>query len=145
AATAMNAAAAPGRASAANGADAGHGANVGPYRIIREIGRGGLGYVLLGYKESDPTRRRVAIKLVKKGMDTVDILQRFEQEQKVLSALRHPNIARVYEAGQADDGRPYFVMEYIEGQAIDEYCDSEQLSTEERLRLFMKVCAAVQY
>lgn len=118
---------------------------IGPYRVVRRLGEGGLGYVLLAFREDDKFRMRVAIKLVKKGMDTEEIIRRFEQERQVLSALNHPNIAKVFDAGTTADGRPYFVMEHIEGLPIDDFCDKQGLSTADRLKLFLKVCAAVHY
>jgi tetratricopeptide (TPR) repeat protein len=104
-----------------------------------------MGVVLLALRDGDEFRKRVAIKLIKRGMDTEEVLARFRGEQRLLGALNHPNIARVYDAGQTEDGRPYFVMEYVDGMPLDEYCDRNQLRTEERLRLFMKVCAAVHH
>ncbi len=118
---------------------------IGRYRILHEIGRGGMGVVYLAAHDDDRFRKRVAIKVVKRGVDTDDVLRRFEMERQLLSAMTHPNIARVLDGGATDDGRPYFVMEHIEGQLIDAYCDVHTLSTVERLRLFSKVCSAVQY
>lgn len=118
---------------------------IGPYRCIRAVGRGGMGTVLLAIREEAQFKHRVAIKLLRQGMDTADILRRFELERQVLAALNHANIARLLDAGASEDGRPYFVMEYVEGRPIDEYCDTEGLSVAERLRLFRKVCAAVQF
>ena len=120
-------------------------ARIGPYRVVRELGHGGMGSVILALREGEEMQRHVAIKLVKRGMDTREILKRFEVERKVIGSLNHPNIARVLDAGATDDGRPYFVMEYVQGQPIDEYCDSQQLTARERLVLFIKVCGAVQY
>jgi len=116
---------------------------VGPYRVQREIGRGGMGSVLLGVRDDDQLKQHVAIKLVKRGMDTAELLRRFQVERHVLSSLNHPNIARVFDAGATTDGRPYFVMEYIEGQSLVDYCDSQRLTITERLELFKKVCSAV--
>ncbi|HYE62732.1 MAG TPA: serine/threonine-protein kinase [Phycisphaerales bacterium] len=116
---------------------------IGPYRVLGEIGRGGMGAVLRAVRDDDQLKKHVALKLIKKGLDTEDLLTRFRVEKQVLSSLNHPNIARVLDAGQTDDGRPYFVMEYIEGQPITDYCDTQQLTTQERLELFKKVCAAV--
>jgi serine/threonine protein kinase len=118
---------------------------IGPYRIQRQLGRGGMGSVLLAIQEDGQFKRRVAIKLLRKGLDTADILRRFDLERQVLAALNHPNIARLLDAGQTDDGRPYFVMEFIEGQALDDYCDSQSLPVDDRLALFRKVCGAVHY
>jgi serine/threonine protein kinase len=118
---------------------------IGPYRIKREIGRGGMGVVFLAVRDDDQYQKRVAIKLVKRGMDTEEIIKRFRNERQTLAALDHPNIARLLDGGTTEDGLPYFVMEYIEGKPIDEYCDTHKLTTLERLALFRKVCAAVQY
>ena len=118
---------------------------IGPYRIIREIGRGGMGVVYLGVREGDRFRKHVAVKVLKRGMDTGEILKRFEQERQVLAALNHPGVARLYDAGETEDGLPYFAMEYIEGQPIDDYCDTHRLRIAERLTLFRKVCGAVHY
>ncbi|MHC4948470.1 MAG: serine/threonine-protein kinase [Planctomycetota bacterium] len=117
--------------------------HVGRCRVLHEIGRGGMGVVYLGVLEDGRFRRRVAIKLLKKGMDTEDVLRRFELERQVLAALNHANIGRLFDAGETEDGRPYFVMEYVEGQPIDDYCDTERLTVPERLKLFSAVCAAV--
>jgi tetratricopeptide (TPR) repeat protein len=103
-----------------------------------------MGMVVLASRDDDQFRRRVAIKLIKRGMDSEQVLKRFELERQVLGGLNHPNIARLLDGGVADDGRPYFVMEYIEGQSLLDYCDAQQLSIPERLALFTKVCAAVQ-
>ncbi len=118
---------------------------IGAYKVVRELGHGGMGSVLLAIRDGEEMHKHVAIKLVKRGMDTREILKRFEMERKVIGSLSHPSIARVLDAGATEDGRPYFVMEYIQGQPIDEYCDSQQLTTRERLVLFTKVCGAVQY
>lgn len=118
---------------------------IGPYRIIRELGRGGMGTVYLAVREDDRFRRQVALKVIKRGMDTEEILRRFHLERQVLSALTHPNIARLLDGGAVADGRPYFVLEYIEGQTIDAFCDANGLNVEQRLRLFQKVCSAVHY
>jgi serine/threonine protein kinase/tetratricopeptide (TPR) repeat protein len=124
---------------------------IGKYKIVRKLGRGGMGVVLLGVRDDDQFHKRVAIKLIRRGIDTAadgsEVLKRFDLERQVLGALNHPNIARLLDAGQLPepDGRPYFVMEYVEGEPIDEFCDRMQLSTEQRLTLFQKVCAAVQH
>ncbi len=118
---------------------------IGPYRVFREIGRGGMGSVLLAVRDDDQIKKRVAIKLIRRGMDTADILRRFDLERQVLTALSHPNIARVMDAGATPEGLPYFVMEYIEGEPIDRFCDAQELSIVERLGLFAKVCSAVHY
>ena len=118
---------------------------IGSYKIIREIGHGGMGTVYLGMRADDQYKKRVAIKLVRRGMDTDNILSRFRHERQILASLDHPNIARLLEGGTTEDGLSYFVMEYIEGQTIDEYCDAQKLSTHERLNLFRTVCSAVHY
>jgi len=120
-------------------------AQIGPYRCLRTLGRGGMGTVILAVQEDQQFKRRVAIKLLRRGMDTADVLRRFELERQVLGALNHPNIARLLDAGQTTDGRPYCVMEYVEGRPIDEYCDAENLAVDERLKLFRKVCQAVHF
>src|SRR3990167_6323740 len=118
---------------------------VGPYRLVRQLGRGGMGTVYLGLREGDELAQPVAVKVVKRGMDSDAIVRRFRTERQILASLHHPNIARLYEGGSTGAGSPYFVMEYIEGQPLDVYCESRELATEERLRLFQQVCAAVQY
>jgi serine/threonine protein kinase/tetratricopeptide (TPR) repeat protein len=121
------------------------GQTIGPYKIIREIGHGGMGTVYLAMRADDHYRKQVAIKLIGRGMDTRDILSRFRHERQILANLEHPNIARLLDGGTAADGLPYFVMEYIEGQPIDQYCDARKLGIAERLKLFRTVCAAVHY
>jgi eukaryotic-like serine/threonine-protein kinase len=118
---------------------------IGPYKIIREIGQGGMGAVFLAMRADDQYKKRVAIKLVKRGMDTDYVLGRFRHERQILASLDHPNIARFLDGGATEDGLPYFVMEYIEGQPIDKYCDENRLTTVERLKLFQTVCSAVHY
>lgn len=118
---------------------------IGAYRIVEEIGRGGVGVVYLAIKEVAGVRTRVAVKVLKRGMDTDDLLRRFELERQLLAALDHPNIARLLDAGATEDGRPYFVMEHIKGRPLDRYCDEKQLSVRDRLALFGKVCSAVQF
>ncbi len=118
---------------------------IGPYRIVGLIGRGGMGAVYRAIRENEAGQRIVAIKVVKRGVDTEEVLKRFDIERQVLGALDHPNIARFYEAGETDDGRPYFVMEHVEGQRIDEYCDANALTISRRLELFQKVCDAIHH
>jgi len=117
---------------------------VGPYRILQEIGEGGFGTVYLAEQEH-PVRRRVALKVIKAGMDSRQIVARFEQERQALALMDHPGIARVLDAGTSESGRPYFVMELVRGDPITAYCDRERLSTRERLELFVEVCRAVQH
>lgn len=121
------------------------GSMIGPYEIIEQIGRGGMGTVYLARKSNDPYEVQAAVKLVRRGMDTQDVLRRFRHEGRILAALKHPNIARLYDGGIHHDGRPWFAMEYIRGEPIDEYCNRHQLSIEERIRLFITVCEAVQH
>ncbi len=121
------------------------GATIGPYRVIRELGRGGMGTVYLAERSDDQFARQVAIKVIKRGMDTDEVLQRFRQERLILARLEHPGIARMYDAGVTDDARPYLVLEFVDGVPIDRYCDTERLPVEERLRLFLSVCEAVSY
>ena len=121
------------------------GREFGAYQVIREIGRGGLGAVYLAARADDEYRKQVAIKLVRRGLDTEDILRRFRNERQILAQLDHPNIARLIDGGTTGDGLPYFVMEYVNGEPINAYCDANALPTTERLKLFRKVCAAVTY
>ncbi len=121
------------------------GRRFGAYEVVREIGRGGLGAVYLATRSDSAYRKEVAIKLVRRGLDTDDILQRFRHERQILAQLDDPNIARLIDGGTTDDGLPYFVMEYVAGQPIDSYCAENRLSIAERLALFRKVCAAVTY
>lgn len=118
---------------------------LGPYQIERELGRGGMGTVYLASRADATFQMLVAIKVVKRGMDTREIVQRFERERQTLASLDHPNIARLLDGGTTPDGLPYFVMEYVVGQPIDRYADARRLSIDERLRLFSDVCGAVQY
>ncbi len=118
---------------------------VGPYRVVEELGRGGMGAVYLAERADGLFVRQVALKVVKRGMDTDEILRRFRHERQILASLNHPNIARLYDGGMTADGRPYLAMEYIDGQRLDRYCDAHRLSVEERLQLFMTVGEAVQF
>ncbi|HVQ36578.1 MAG TPA: protein kinase [Pyrinomonadaceae bacterium] len=121
------------------------GQRLGAYRIEREIGSGGMGVVYVAERADDVFQRRVAIKVIRRGMDTDFILRRFRHERQILAALDHPNIARLLDGGATDTGLPYFVMEYIEGQPLYAYCDTRRLDLRERLRLFRQVCDAVNY
>jgi eukaryotic-like serine/threonine-protein kinase len=121
------------------------GKRIGAYRIVREIGQGGMAVVYLGERDDQNYRKRVAIKMVKPGIGTENILQRFRNERQALAALDHSNIVRLLDGGSSEDGSPYLVMEYVEGLPIDQYCDHNQLSIDDRLRLFREVCSAVQY
>ncbi|MEM7583610.1 MAG: serine/threonine-protein kinase [Acidobacteriota bacterium] len=119
-------------------------ANIGPDRVIREVGRGGTGVVYLAEREGE-VRQRVAVKVIKRGMDTDEILDRLRRERQILADLEHPNIARLIDGGSTADGRPYFAMELVTGETLEAYCDRHRLSIEQRLRLFVEVCSAVQY
>jgi eukaryotic-like serine/threonine-protein kinase len=121
------------------------GRNIGPYKILREIGRGGMGTVYLASRADKAFQKEVAIKLIKRGLDTDDVIRRFQSERQILASLDHPNISRLLDGGTTDDGLPYFVMEYIQGEPIDKYCDAHKLNVTERLKLFQGVCAAVGY
>jgi len=116
----------------------------GAYQIVRVLGEGGMGTVYLA-EQTHPIQRRVALKVIKPGMDTREILSRFAYERQALALMDHPNIARVYDAGATEKGRPYFVMEYIDGIPITQYCDAHRLNTRERLALFIPVCQALQH
>ncbi len=118
---------------------------IGPYKVIKEIGEGGMGKLFLAIRDDDVYKKKVAIKLVKRGMDSDYVLSRFRYERQILASLEHPNIARLLDGGTTDDGRPYFVLEYVEGLPIDVYCDAKKLNIIERLKLFSKVCSAVHY
>jgi len=121
------------------------GRRIGSYRVIRLIGRGGMGAVYLGSRDDDEYQKYVAIKILKRGMDTDFMLSRFRQERQILANLEHPFIARLIDGGATDDGLPYLVMEYVDGVPITDYCDAKQLSVPERIRLFNMVCEAVQH
>ncbi len=125
--------------------DVGPDGRLGPYRLIREIGHGGMGSVYLGVRDDDAFQKRVAIKVLKRGMDTESIVRRFRHERQILAGLKHPFIAGLLDGGTTPDGRPYFAMEYVEGQPIADYCEMRRLDTAARLELFRNVCAAVQY
>jgi serine/threonine protein kinase/tetratricopeptide (TPR) repeat protein len=125
--------------------DVSHGGRLGPYRLIREIGQGGMGTVYLGVRDDDAFQKRVAIKVLKRGMDTESIVRRFRHERQILASLEHAFIASLLDGGSTPDGRPYFAMEYVEGQPIVAYCDRKGLDTAARLELFRHVCTAVQY
>jgi WD40 repeat protein/Arc/MetJ family transcription regulator len=117
---------------------------IGRYKLLEQIGEGGFGVVYMA-DQLEPVRRRVALKVIKLGMETRAVIARFEAERQALAMMDHPNIARVLDAGATDTGRPYFVMELVKGIPITEYCDHNDLSTRERLELFMQVCSAVQH
>jgi len=122
----------------------GPGAEIGPFKVLTVLGEGGYGVVYLADQEH-PIRRRVALKIVKPGMDSLQVIARFEAERQALALLDHPNIAQIHDAGTTPQGRPYFAMEYIEGLPITEYCDREKLDLKERLGLFLQVCHAIRH
>src|SRR4030095_2827235 len=115
-----------------------------PYKLLQKIGEGGCGVVYMA-EQDHPIRRRVALKIIKLGMDTKNVIARFEAERQALALMDHPNIARVLDAGATETGRPYFVMELVYGVKITEYCDQNCVSMQDRLQLFIQVCNAVQH
>src|SRR6516162_4798348 len=117
---------------------------IGSFRLIHSLGEGGMGEVWLA-DQLEPVRRRVALKIIKAGMDTKEVVARFESERQALALMDHPAIAKVFDGGTTAEGRPYFVMEYFPGVPITEYCDTHKLSTTERLELFTEVCEGVQH
>src|SRR5687767_11946034 len=121
------------------------GNRIGPYKILSEIGRGGMGAVYLAERDDQHYRQQVAIKLIKPGLGGDQIQRRFRNEMQILAELNHANIARLFDGGETADGLPYLVMEYVEGSSINQYCGDKQLTIEQRLNLFCTVCAAVQY
>ncbi len=122
----------------------GPGSYIGPYKLLEQIGEGGMAVVYMAVQER-PLQRRVALKIIKLGMDTKQVIARFEAERQVLAMMDHPNIARVFDAGTTDNGRPYFVMELVRGISITKYCDQHTLSTMDRLELFVPICNAVHH
>ena len=134
-----------GRGKAVIGPEGGEARRLGPYRLVRPVGRGGMGEVFLAVQEGDGFERPVAVKLIRAGMATDDVLERFRLERSILAGLNHPNLAKLLDGGATDDGLPYFVMEFVEGESITEYCDRNGLSVPDRLRLFMSVCDAVHH
>jgi serine/threonine-protein kinase len=118
---------------------------VGPYQLLRQIGRGGMGTVYLAERADGQFEQRVAVKMVQPGMDTEFILARFRRERRVLARFEHRNIGRLLDGGTHERWVPYFVMEYIDGNWITRYCDSKTLSVEQKFRLFLRVCSAVHY
>lgn len=117
---------------------------IGRYELLERLGEGGWGTVYVA-EQTEPVRRRVALKVIKPGMDSKAVIARFEAERQVLALMDHPNIAKVLDAGTTDNGRPYFVMELVRGVRITDYCDQNRLSTRHRLELFILVCNAVQH
>jgi serine/threonine protein kinase len=122
----------------------GPGTVIGRYKLLEKIGEGGMAVVYMA-EQTEPIRRRVALKIIKLGMDTKSVIARFEAERQVLAMMDHPNIARVFDAGVTESGRPYFVMELVKGTSITDFCDMNNLSTQERLELFIQICKAVQH
>lgn len=120
------------------------GAQIGPYRLLQQLGEGGMGIVYLAERQH-PVKQRVALKIIKQGMDSKNFVARFEAERQALAMMDHPNIAKVLDAGCTDSGRPYFAMELVKGTAISEFCDENRLTTRERLQLFVQVCQAVHH
>ena len=121
------------------------GRRIGPYAVVREIGRGGMGAVYLAVRADDEYKKEVAIKVVKRGMDTDVVLRRFREERQILANLAHPSIASLLDGGTTEEGQPYLVMEYIDGQPIDRHCEAHKLTVPDRLRLFRGVLAAVHH
>src|SRR5262245_6745346 len=122
----------------------GSGTVIGPYKLLQQLGEGGMGAVFLA-EQTQPVRRKVALKVIKPGMDSRQVTARFEAERQALALMDHPNIARVFDGGQTAGGRPYFVMELVQGVPITDFCDQGQLALKERLELFIRVCQAVQH
>jgi serine/threonine protein kinase len=120
------------------------GAVIGPYRLVRQLGEGGMGIVYHA-QQLQPIRRDVALKIIKPGMDSKQVIARFESERQARAIMDHANIARVFEAGATSTGRPYFVMELVDGVPITRYCDSKRLTLRERIELFIPVCQAIQH
>ena len=117
---------------------------VGRYRLLDKLGEGGCGIVYLA-EQMEPVRRRVALKIIRLGMDTENVIARFEMERQALAMMDHPNIARVYDAGATSSGRPFFVMQWVEGERITDFCDKKQLDVRQRVELFTRVCQAIQH
>ena len=122
----------------------GPGSRIGPYRLLQQLGEGGFGVVFMA-EQSEPVRRMVALKVIKLGMDTRQVVARFEQERQALALMDHPHIAKVLDAGATATGRPFFVMDLVKGEPITSYCDKNQLDIDDRLQLFAQVCQAVQH
>jgi serine/threonine protein kinase len=121
------------------------GKRIGSYKVLQEIGHGGMGAVFLAQRDDDQYQKQVAIKLLQRGFDTEEMRRHFRHERQILASLDHPNIARLLDGGTTEDGSPYIVMEYVEGVSLNRYCDENKLSTAERLKLFRAVCDAVSY
>ncbi len=119
--------------------------HVGPYRLLSELGEGGMSRVYLAVRDDDQFKKHVAIKVIRDGPHSAELVARFRTERQILANLDHPNIARILDGGSTREGLPYFVMDYIEGEPLDEYCDRQQLSIAERVRIFLPICSAVEY
>jgi len=120
------------------------GGTIGSYRLLEALGEGGMGEVWLA-EQTRPLRRHVALKIVKLGMDSAQVVARFEAERQALALMDHPAIAKVFDTGATPQGRPYFAMEYVRGESLTQYCDRQRLTTRERLELFLHVCEGVQH
>ena len=120
------------------------GTRIGPYTLLESIGEGGMGVVYLA-EQTEPLSRRVALKIIKLGMDTREVIARFESELQALARMDHPNVARALDAGTTQDGRPYFVMEYIDGEPVTDYCLRHELDLNERLDIFVQICRGVNH
>ena len=120
------------------------GDRIGRYKLLEQIGEGGCGVVYVA-EQQEPVRRRVALKVIKLGMDTKEVIARFDAERQALAMMDHPNIAKVFDAGATETGRPYFVMELVRGIKITDYCEQNRLPPRERLGLFIQVCSAIQH
>jgi eukaryotic-like serine/threonine-protein kinase len=120
------------------------GDQIGRYKLLEKIGEGGMGVVYMA-EQREPVVRKVALKIIKPGMDTRQVVARFEAERQALALMDHPNIARVLDGGVTDDSRPYFVMDLVQGVPITQFCDERNLSTRARLDLFLEVCSAIQH
>ncbi|MEO8660259.1 MAG: protein kinase, partial [Bryobacteraceae bacterium] len=118
---------------------------IGPYRVLRQLGAGGMGVVYLAVRDDGAFRKNVALKVLRGNTASRDLVQRFHQERQVLADLDHPNIARILDGGQTADGVPYYVMDFVDGEPLDRYCDSQTLDLPGRIRLFQQVVRAVQY
>jgi len=122
----------------------GTGSDIGPYKLIRQLGEGGMGVVYHAH-QTHPLRRDVALKVIKPGMDSRQVIARFESERQALALMDHPNIARVFDAGTTPEGRPYFAMELVDGVPITRYCNDKRMTVEQRIALFLPVCQAIQH
>jgi len=120
------------------------GTQIGPYKLLQKLGEGGMGVVYMA-EQSEPMKRRVALKIIKPGMDTGQVIARFEAERQALALMDHPGIAKVFDAGATETGRPYFVMELVKGIPLTQYCDEQHFTPRQRLELFTQVCQAVQH